>query len=198
MLLDQFDLLNAFLEQDNVNIEIDITSSSKRGYTYKLINFKLDFRKKYIRLELKLDEYVFTKNITAINDIQMASLYDGFYYFIKYLYVDPLDEEKKVHKDTIGMYLTNVKYPKNIQRCNTKYYEREEKEYEKYRYSDSLKYYVEKAIYDYTVYYDGTILNKEYHGFGKDTPKYCLLFVKYHGKYELLRVDETGAYIICI
>ena len=141
-----------------------------------------------------ITELFFFEYIACMN----KDLGDGFYYFIKYLYVDPLDEERKVHKDTMGMYITNVKYPKNIKRCNTKYYERQEKEYEKYRYSDSLKYFVEKAIYDYTVYYDGVILNKEYHEFGKDTPKYYLLLIKYHGKYELVRVDETGTYIIGI
>ena len=55
-----------------------------------------------------------------------------------------------------------------------------------------------KAIYDYIVYYDGVVLNKEYYEFDKDTPKYCLLLVKYHGKYEIVRVDETGTYIIGI
>lgn len=196
-LLNGFDRLNALLEQDNADIKIDITKLNSKEYIYKLNSYKLDFRNKSLRLKLQLDDRVYSMVIDSISEIEIFSMGNSFKIYIHYLYVNPFDDKKRVVSKNVKCFISNVKEPDEIKRCNTKYYEREEKEYEKYRYSDPLKYYVEKTIYDYTVYIDGKILEKgEYTLKSNDSSKYWLLLIKQDNNCDVFYIDEHGEHMI--
>lgn len=192
-LLNGFDRLNALLEQDNADIKIDITKLNSKEYIYQLKSYKLDFRNKSLRLELQLDDRAYSMVIDSICEIEIYSMGNSFKIYIHYLYVDPFDNKKRVVSETVRCFISNVKEPDDIKRCNTKYYEREEKEYEKYRFSDPLKYYVEKTIYEYTENINGKILGKgEYTLKSNTSSKYCLLRVEQDNNCDVFYIDEHG------
>ena len=196
-LLNNFDRLNALLEQDNADIKIDITKLNSKEYIYQLKSYKLDFRNKSLRLELKLDDRTYCMIVDSISNIKINSMGNSFKVCIHYLYIDPFDCKKRIRFETVRCFISNVKEPNIIKRCNTKYYEREEKEYEKYRFSNPLKYYVEKTIYEYTVYINGKILESgEYTLKSNNSSKYCLLLIEQDNNCDVFYIDEYGERVI--
>lgn len=98
-LLNSFDMLNAFLEQEDISIKIDITKFGSKEYTYKL-----DFRNKSLILELQLNEFIFKMIINPISEIEIATLGNQLKIHIKYLYINPFDKKRRVLSDNIRCY----------------------------------------------------------------------------------------------
>lgn len=186
-LLNSFDMLNAFLEQEDISIKIDITKFGSKEYTYKL-----DFRNKSLILELQLNEFIFKMIINPISEIEIATLGNQLKIHIKYLYINPFDKKRRVLSDNIRCYFLNVNNPKTIRRCNTKNYEREEKEFEKYINTDPLRYNVGKTIDKYTFYMNGKILSKKDYTLKNNASKYCLLFIQQDNSFDVYYIDEKG------
>lgn len=193
ILLQDFDLLNALLEQKHRCVEMVITNYGTKKYQYEIIDYKLDYRNKILWLNLKLDEkYQFEYIIEAIDDIQTVVSKDGIHVLISYHHVYLLNNEKKLIQKTVPITFLETEMPSITTRCNTRCYEREEKEYEQYKFTDRLKYYVGEAIYDCTVQQNVKVLDEKYYRLKHKENKYCLLLLERDSNYDVLYVDESG------
>lgn len=193
ILLQDFDLLNALLEQKHRCVQMVITNYGTNKYQYEVTDYKLDYRNKTLWLNLKLDEnYQFEYIIEAIDAIQTVASKDGIHVLISYHHVYLLNNEKKVIQKTIPIIFLDKEVPTITTRCNTKSYEREEKEYEQYEFTDRLKYYVGEAIYDCTVRQGIKVLDEKYYRLKHKGDKYCLLLLERDSNYDVFYVDDHG------
>ena len=193
ILLQDFDLLNALLEQEYRCVQMIITDYDTKKYQYEIIDYKLDYRNKTLCLNLKLDEnYQFEYIIEAIDDIQTVVSKDGIHVLISYHHVYLFEDEKKMIQKTIPIIFIDAEIPPITTRCNTRCYERKEKEYEQYKFTDRLKYYVGEAIYDCTVRQGIKVLDEKYYRLKHKEDKYCLLLLERDSNYDVLYVDDNG------
>jgi hypothetical protein len=109
ILLQDFDLLNALLEQEYRCVQMIITNYDTKKYQYEIIDYKLDYRNKTLCLNLKLDEnYQFEYIIEAIDDIQTVVSKDGIHVLISYHHVYLFEDEKKMIQKTIPIIFIGV------------------------------------------------------------------------------------------
>lgn len=132
--IESFDRLNGYLEQNIEGVTISVCGDGNE-YSYQMIDYKLSYLSRYLILYLRLDcsgDFKFRPQFFKIKNFDFSVGEDKVKVWIY------------TQDDSYRFYLKGIFSDFIPKQVNTKSYDRQEKEYEKYKNEDPLEYQRER------------------------------------------------------